>query len=205
MQQRVILILVAIVFLSACTYRQSSPITNCIGDGIVQVSFETPHPYPEGQEGSTLVWKETLQHKGVQRIKTKVKHVKFNTYTWAHVGVLDSVTGESREYLEPTSLVSYIDFPIHTPITDESIKYKWVGDYVIVRDNNHDIIAVFGGDCGNFTLVPDLCEKGYDVYAKGDTLTFELYSDEKDTSYGFSIDQYTYCEKVLPYDPYILR
>lgn len=206
-----IIALTAIIFLAGCTGNQKPAmndisIASLMRGVTINTDIQSPHPYPNSDGGSKLVWEYILSNPNATTLELHIKKLELNTLRLQFKTYIDN---EGRKIINKSEIkdnsiypvtkldIAYPDNYYILPEDMEFVASTFRGDYVIIRDGNRKIISIIGGRCPHEQIgYEDFCygdgHEGFFVIPgiKGSIAIIELYADSNDTGYGLYIDRY---------------
>lgn len=178
-----------------CEFRGQTFEEKLLKIGAVEsTDIQSTHPYPNSQQGTKLVWSYNLTHPGATNLKLHFKKIEVQSYQ----KLINKGETEVRAIV-PVKGVD-LDYPNNIDVFPADMKRvlsEWLGDYIVVRDSQRNIVAIVGGSCPHAPLgYQDQCAEDGEGFwllqpVEGETAIIELYSDDKKNGFGLHIDKYT--------------
>lgn len=192
----ILISILVIVVVNGCTTGSGKTLPGSkklIVGSVIDTDIQSSHPYPNSDGGSKLVWSYTLSHPNTTSLKLHFKKLELKSY-FKHIN-----KGETE--VRSINPVKGIDlrYPNNINVFPEDMEKMvsmYLGDYIVIRDINKNIIAIVAGNCPHepYGGSPGPCfEDGVWLLepVNGNTAIIELYADEKENGFGLQIDKYS--------------
>ena len=201
-----ILFLISLVLISGCYQRTlPQPGQKLVIGTVVDANIQTPHPYPNSEEGRQIVWSYEINELNATGIR-----LHFENFDVA--GIINPV-GYIVEYPpcapsgfdpgnqsvpEVPSATEELCGNVTIPYTPQEIyDNNYVeGDFFLVKDENGNIIDILSRSSNiipTYYIIPPKDEvdaaKWWYTY-DSNHIIIELHADESENAYGLYIDKY---------------